>query len=253
MELLRTSRTVVTADPAEGTVTKVCVTRKAGLRALFLHELRVNRLLAVEPPPFAFARMLGSDRRRQTMVFEAVPGPAYGPKFPFELADKDVDDLVALASSTSAYRPRQRWLRPYAYRSLLRRTATTGVLPPAALATLLRFDPGPFVFAHGDITPRNVLRGADGAPVLIDFEWAGRYPADYELAFLWFVLLDRPGARERVAATVPAADRARFVFSALLVQVRHLQMWQDFRPGFPFWDRHEQGRDLLIEELLDRP
>lgn len=242
----------MTADPAEGTVTKVCVTRKAGLRALFHHERRVNRLLVDDPPPFPFAGMLGSDRRRQTMVFEAVPGPPYGPKFPFELDDADVDDLVALANSTSAYRPRQRWLRPYAYRSLLRRTATTGVLPPSSLAPLLRFDPGPFVFAHGDITPRNVLRGADGAPVLIDFEWAGRYPPDYELAFLWFVLLDRPGARQRVTATVPAADRARFLFSALLVQVRHLQMWQDFRPAFPYWDRHLSGRDDLLEELLDR-
>jgi hypothetical protein len=252
MELLRTSRTVVTADPAAGTVTKVCVSRKAGLRALFLHELRVNKLLVDLPPPFPWARLLGHDRRRQTMVLEAVPGPAYGPKFPFELADDEVDALVGLALSTSAYRPRQRWLRPYAYRSLLHRAATTGMLPPSALAPLLRFDPGPFVFAHGDITPRNVLRGADGSPVLIDFEWAGRYPPWYELAFLWFVLLDRPGARERVAATVPPADRAAFLFSALLVQVRHLQMWQDFRPDFPYWGRHLAGRDALLEELLDR-
>lgn len=242
----------MTADPAEGTVTKVCVTRRSGLRALFLHEQRVNRLLVDEPPPFPFARMLRSDRRRQTMVFEAVPGPTYGPKFPFELDDADVDDLVALARSTPAYRARRRWLRRYAYRSLLRRAATTGMLPPSSLTPLLRFDPGPFVFAHGDITPRNVLRGADGAPVLIDFEWAGRYPPDYELAFLWFVLLDRPGARERVEATVPSADRARFLFSGLLVQVRHLQMWQDFRPGFPLWERHLSGRDALLEELLDR-
>jgi hypothetical protein len=252
MELLRTSRTVVTADPAAGTVTKVCVSRKAGLRALFLHELRVNKLLVDLPPPFPWARLLGHDRRRQTMVLEAVPGPAYGPKFPFELADDDVDALDGLALSTSAYRPRLRWLRPYAYRSLLHGAATTGMLPPSALAPLLRFDPGPFVFAHGDITPRNVLRGAEGSPVLIDFEWAGRYPPWYELAFLWFVLLDRPGARERVAATVPPTDRAAFLFSALLVQVRHLQMWQDFRPDFPYWGRHLAGRDALLEELLDR-
>jgi hypothetical protein len=250
MELLRTSRTVVTADPSAGTVTKVCTARKAALRALFLHELRVNRLLLDEPPPFPFARLLDGDRRRQAMRFERVDGPQYGPKFPFELADADLDDLVRLARSTEAYRPRRRWLPAYAYRSLLHRTATTGMLPRAALGDLLRFDPGGFVFAHGDVTPRNVLRGPAG-PVLIDFEWAGRYPVHYELAFLWFVLIDRPDGRARVEATVSSADRRPFVFSALLVQLRHLQMWQDFRPGFEHWGPHEATRDALLGELLD--
>ena len=250
MELLRTSRTLVTADPAAGTVTKTCLSRQAGLRALFLHELRVNRLLVDVPPPFPFAPLRASDRRSSRMVFDLVDGGAYGPKFPFELPDDHLDELVQLALTTHRYRPRRRWLPAYAYRSLLRRTATTGNLPPAALADLLRFDPGPFVFAHGDVTPRNVLHSPTG-PVLIDFEWAGRYPPDYELAFLWFVLLDLPGGRERVEASVPAADRAPFLFSALLVQLRHLQMWQDFRPAFAYRARHLATRDALLEELLD--
>lgn len=252
MELLRTSRSLVVADPAAGTVTKVCRTRRSGLRALFLHELRVNRLLVDAPPPFPFARMLRSDRRAQTMVFEAVPGPAYGPKFALDLDDGDLDDLVALARSTSSYRPRRRWLPRYAHRSLLHRTATTGVLPPAARSDLLRFDPGPFVFAHGDITPRNVMRGERG-PVLIDFEWAGTYPPDYELAFLWFVLIDRTGGRARIEATVPASSRLPFLFSALLVQLRHLQMWLDFRPADANRPNHLATRDALLDELLDRP
>jgi hypothetical protein len=249
MELLRTSRTLVTADPTAGTVTKTCLSRKAELRALFLHELRVNRLLLDVPPPFPFARLLAADRRSSTMVLERVEGPAYGPKFPFELADDDLDELAALARSTHRYRPRRRWLPAYAYRSLLRRTAVTGNLPPSALGDLLRFDQGPFVFAHGDVTPRNVLRGPEG-PVLIDFEWAGRYPPDYELAFLWFVLVDRPGGRERVEASVPAADLAPFRFSCLLVQLRHLQMWQDFRPSFAYRATHLAARDVLLEQLL---
>jgi hypothetical protein len=251
VELLRTGRSLVVADPAGGTVTKVCHTRKAGLRALFLHELRVNRLLVDEPPPFPFARLLASDRRSQTMVFEAVPGPAYGPKFPLELEQTDLDDLIALARATHRYRPRRRWLPRYAYRTLLDRAATSGVLPRAALADLRRFDPGPFVFAHGDITPRNVMRGAEG-PVLIDFEWAGTYPPDYELAFLWFVLVDLDGGRAHVEATVPTTARLPFLYSALLVQLRHLQMWLDYRRQYEHEPKHLATRDALLAELLDR-
>lgn len=36
-------------------------------------------------------------------------------------------------------------------------------------------------FCHGDITARNVLRAASGAPVLIDWEWAGLYPRGWDL------------------------------------------------------------------------
>lgn len=251
MELLRTTRTLVTSDPERGTVTKTLLTRRTALRRLFLDELQVNRLLVAEPPPFPFARLLAADRRAGTMTFEAVPGPQYGPKFPDVLEDPDLDALVALARSTAAYRPRRRWLRRYAVATLVRRTAASGVLSPSAAHDLLRFDPGPYVFAHGDVTPRNVMR-AEGGPVLIDFEWAGLYPAPYELAFLWFVLLDRPGGRERVEAGVASVDRPPFLFSALLVQLRHLQMWADLDRRDGFQDRHRATRDALLEEILDR-
>ena len=41
--------------------------------------------------------------------------------------------------------------------------------------------------------------------MLVDWEWAGMYPAGHELAFLWLSLLDVPGARAKVVATVPEA------------------------------------------------
>ena len=186
------------------------------------------------------------------MTFEAVPGAAYGPKYPLELPDEDLDDLATLARSTAAYAPRRRWLRRYAVTARLLEYARSGVLPRAAVAEVLRLDPGPFTFAHGDVTPRNVMRSPHG-PVLIDFEWAGLYPAPYELAFLWFVLLDRPGGRARLEATITPADRPPFLFSALLVQLRHLQMWLDLGRATGFEHAHLATRDALLEELLDRP
>jgi len=175
VELLRTHRSLVTADPAAGTVTKAVLGADRAHRRLFLDELRINRLLVDERPP----------------------------------------------------------------------------LSAAEAAALRRVDPGPFVFAHGDVTPRNVMRSPDG-PVLIDWEWAGRYPRQYELAFLWFVLVDAPGARAHIEQRW-VNDRAAFVFCALLVQLRHLQMWRDYRPDWPVLPSHPITRDALVAELLDRP
>jgi hypothetical protein len=82
-----------------------------------------------------------------------------------------------------------------------------------------------WVFAHGDITPRNVLDGPDGL-VLIDWEWAGLYPDGYELAFLWFVLVDRPGGREAVESQIRPEPRT-FWLSALLIELLHLEFGVD--------------------------
>ena len=101
-------------------------------------------------------------------------------------------------------------------------------------------------FADGDITARNVLRETSGRSVLIDWEWAGLYPAGYELAFLWSSFVNIPAARAKVEAVVPASCRSGFVLSAALVQLLHLQMWQQ-RPH-PLADRHRE-RSPRLEEV----
>jgi hypothetical protein len=127
-----------------------------------------------------------------------------------------------------------------------------GVLSPAEAAALrsqFRADPPRWVFAHGDVTPRNVLDAGDGL-VLIDWEWAGIYPSGYEAAFLWFVVLDIPGAREQVAAGVRAEDEAWFWRSALLVQLLHLPWFRGRVEMRPFAANHERTRDELVERVL---
>ena len=73
---------------------------------------------------------------------------------------------------------------------------------------------------------------------------AGLYPREDDLAFLWFSLVDVPGARERVEARVSSMDR--LLLSALLIQLWHLQ-WSTPRA---FRERHLATRYEVVSRLL---
>ena len=226
-----------------------------GMRhAPFASEWRVGSLLRRQPPPVPIAHLVGADRRRLSLRFEAVDGTVLGPKFPLagDLADGDVADLVRLARAMSGYRPHAPFLARFDLGRRLQRAVRTGELTVAAAAALTRQaldDPPVIVVGHGDITARNVLRATTGEAVLIDWEWAGRYPRGWDLAFLWFSLVDLPGGRAEVEASVPERDLAWFWRSALLVQLLHLSMW-GLRGASPFRPAHERTRDELVERVL---
>jgi hypothetical protein len=245
-------RTTVTWSDDRRTVTKSVLDAHRGWRRQFAYELRVNRLLAERPPPVPTPRLLGFDRGRRAMVFEAVDGSPAGPKFPLDLDGATLAGLVDLTSATRRYAERRRWLRRLPLVQRVDQARALGVLSAAeadALRALFRADPPRWVFAHGDVTPRNVIDTGAGL-VLIDWEWAGIYPSGYEAAFLWFVVLDVAGAREQVAAAVPPEDEAWFWRSALVVQLLHLP-WFRGRPEMrPFAATHERTRDELVERVL---
>lgn len=219
--------------------------RQAGL-----NELRVNRMLSHVPPPVPVPALVHSSRREPSMTFEAVQGLPLGPKFPTSLSDTDVEELMALAIALDAYRPRRPWFRRLHIERRLRLHHRSGLLSDAdhqRLARLANRADLKWHFAHGDITARNVLREASGRSVLIDWEWAGVYPAGYELAFLWSSFVNIPAARAKVEAVVPAYCRSGFVLSAALVQLLHLQMWQH-RPH-SLADSHRATLAQLLEEV----
>jgi Ser/Thr protein kinase RdoA (MazF antagonist) len=216
-------------------------------RRQYAYELRVNQLLARRTPPVTVPRLVAHDRARGVLTFERVPGEPFGPKFPQELASEDLRTLATLARATRTYAPRPRWLRRLPIQSRLRRGHASGLLAATehrALASAVSGLGLRWVFGHGDVTPRNVLRGRDG-PVLIDWEWAGLYPDGYELAFLWFVLADLPEARRMVAADIEGDPRG-FWFCALLIQLLHLE-WMEG----PFRSRHLVTKDELVSRMLD--
>ena len=220
----------------------------------FSYERRVGALLNRQPPPVPFARLLGCRRRERSLVFTAIEGEPVGPKFPLHLTDGDVDDLTALALAMGRYRPANaRFARRFDLARRVQRAVDVDALTPAQATALLevcRDDPPRYRFAHGDVTARNVIRRAsDGALVLIDWEWFGRYPAGWELAFLWFTVIDAEGARERIEASIPEDDEAWFWRSALLIQTLHLEL-PGLAPGSPFRANHLRTRDELIERVL---
>ena len=218
-------------------------------RAASLNEIRVNRLLHRQPPPIPIARLVSSSVRERSLTFEAVDGDPLGPKHPVSLADRDVADLVDLALALEPYRPRRRWFRRFDLDRRLGHHVAEQLVSQSdaeALQALARRTRLRYRFTHADITARNVLRDRTGRLVLIDWEWAGLYPAGWELAFLWFSLADVPGARAVVERAVPRWDEPHFLLSAVLIHLLHLHLWRN-KPN-PFLPRHQ----AVLHELLQR-
>lgn len=217
------------------------------------NEARVNRLLLSRRPPVPSPALVQADLRDRSLTFEAVPGDPLGPKFPTDLTVADAEGLVALVGALGRYRPRRRWLRRLPVERRLQLHVDAGLLDGAD-AALVRsaasIDSARWTFAHGDVTARNVLRLADGRFVLIDWEWAGLHPPLYDVAFLSFSLALDDTARHRITATVPPGRRRSFLVSTVLIQLLHLNMWQD-RGGepTPFERAHADRHRVDLAEL----
>lgn len=214
----------------------------------FRYEVRINQLLVRSPPPVRTARLLGHDRRRLSLTFEALQGVPLGPKYPEHLAADGIDAAVTLGEELAAFRPHARWMRRLRSSRRLDLAHRHGLLSDAELAGLRGVGARAHTrrqFAHGDLTARNVLALNGGGIALIDWEWAGLYPPGYDLAFLWFSLGDMPSGRDRVEARVQPTGSG-FLLSALLIQLWHLQWYVP--PSF--LQRHLQTRDELIDRLL---
>jgi hypothetical protein len=214
----------------------------------FAYELRVNQLLTRHRPPVPTPRLVGHDRKTLTLEFEAIAGERLGPKFPVDLTDPTVEGLLTLATALRSYRPRPRWLRKLPIQSRLRRASQIGLLGKSEYQALQQITARTeirWVFAHADINPSNIVISDDGF-FLLDWEWAGLYPDGYDLAFLWFVLIDVPDARSVVEGRM-RTDPTVFWLCALIIELLHLEWFEgEFRP------HHEAGRDDLVAKLLDR-
>jgi len=168
------------------------------------------------------------------------------------LAGDDLEALVQLALAMSSYKPNAGFAARFDLNRRVHRAVEEGLLSMPDGSLMLeqaQADRPSIVFGHGDITARNVLRSGSGPPVLIDWEWAGLYPRGWDLAFVWFSVLDTPGARDHVETAVPSRDEAWFWRSALLIQLLHLSL-PGLAPISQFRANHEQTRNELIERVI---
>jgi len=245
VERLITTYSALEWSSDEALVTKTRAPSTDGRRR-FRNELRVNRLLRAYPPPVLTPALVGHDVQRRSLTFTAVKGEPLGPKYPIDLRLEQVDSLADIGRRLRRFQPERRWFRRLDSVRRLQNAHHAGLLDgdqASDLIALARATHRRARFAHGDLTARNVLDGPIGL-TLIDWEWAGLYPEGYELAFLWFSLVEVEGGRARVEALADCDERA-FLLSALLVQLWHLQWYvpQEFR------DKHLVTRDQLMARL----
>jgi hypothetical protein len=228
---------------ADGTT----VTKTRPDRRRFRYERRVNQLLLAAPPPVPTPSLLASDLQHRRLELEALPGEPVGPKYPRTLSPEAIDGCVAVADRLRPYQPRRRWLRRLHIERRLHLATTAGLLTTedaAALEPVARRCQPRLSFAHGDLTARNVIP-TDVGLALIDWEWAGLYPPSYDVAFLWYSLVDVEGGRARVEQQV-VVDQP-FLLSALLIQLWHLQ-WSLIPTELQA--THLSTRDELLARLL---
>jgi Phosphotransferase enzyme family len=214
-------------------------------RRRFRNELRVDRLLLSEHVPVRTPALVDFDVQHRRLTFEAVQGETLGSKYPTEISELEIVQMVKLARSLQHFSPRRRWLRAFDSSVRLRSAQRVGLLTTTqanALLVITQREHRTLSFAHGDITARNVMTSPQGL-TLIDWEWAGLYPKDYDLAFLWFSLVDVSGGRELLEEI--GQPREAFLLSALLIQLWHLQWFV----GEPFKAKHFGTRDELLNRL----
>ena len=253
---LETTRTALTWSDDGATVTKRPTsdyhdTVLGSYRDAFRNEIRVNRMLAVEPPPVLTPRVVAFSTRDRSLTVGAVEGDPLGPKFALALRAGEVDDLVKLIEALKSYRPRRRWFRRFDIDRRLRLHVDEGIITPSdaqAVADLAARHPLRYRFAHGDVTARNVIRDSTGRLVRIDWEWAGLYPTGYEIAFLWLSLIDVAGGREVVEKAIRPRDHVAFLISAVLIQLLHLHLWLGL-PRREFLPNHEHTLHALLRTV----
>lgn len=240
-------------------------------------EVAVYRAFDYEPPGVPAPRLLAADVGRGLVILDRIAGaPLATRRRPrAEIAPATVAALIAIPAALESWpgrsppvpRPagvraqlRERLLEdPTApiewVRDGLRRSGRRGLLAARDAERLAAaIDPGsPVAFRHGDLLLRNVIASDRGDLVAVDWECAGTYLRDWDLALLWTQL--GPAARAAVEDVVASDGPRRRVFWALVAfaLVREVRFQRAF--GVAAGDRElARCRDALAEgiERFDR-
>ncbi|MGW4471968.1 hypothetical protein ACWENQ_20050 [Nonomuraea sp. NPDC004354] len=222
-------------------VAKLLLDRAPFWRAMFTREVHVYRAFTTSPPPVRAPRLVAADAETGVLITERLSGrPLHADRYP--RGPLAVGDLSAVLDAVDAL---TRWGPPAPLRGEGRDAADRldryhhdGLLDAAvhrALAALLA-EAGPERrFAHGDVLPANIwLTGDPGAPVsFLDWEFAGLFLPGRDLALLWVLLRNVPGARDLVVGRVGAdpVARAAFTVNRGMLLARERRIHREAAPG----------------------
>lgn len=223
--LARSDRTVVVACPGNR-VAKVWLVRGREELVRFHREISINRMLSGAVSELVVPPMYGWNYLRRSLMFGRLEGAVVAAKYPTGMSPED--GLLLLRAEELVRATQIRSVLPaLPVASRLRHYRWNRVLPERYAATVdqaWRASDQRMAFAHGDFTPRNVVRLDRGGCAVIDWEYGGAYPVGYDLAFLWYCLGNCPDGRAVVEAH-PLAQQLTFWVSAVLIHARHLLMW----------------------------
>jgi hypothetical protein len=204
-------------------------------------EIAAYRIFVRHRPPVRVPRLVGADSGSGTLVLEFVPGRAVAARR-YPAAPLGGGDLRAVFAAT---RRLGAWTPPpgafgtaVSYSALLGRYHSTGLLTDRdvddlqALLHGLRIRPGGLQlreFCHGAAFPSQMVLSA-GGPALLDWSSAGWYLPGRDLATLWAVLGESPGARRQISQVAQQAGpdhRDAFLVNLTLVLTREIRRCEE--------------------------
>ncbi|MEV7285108.1 aminoglycoside phosphotransferase family protein [Streptomyces sp. NPDC093252] len=204
------------------------------------HEIAAYRSFVRHRPPVRVPRLIAADPDNCTLVIERMPGRAAAlHRHPAEAPPRaDIRAALGAICRLNAWRPPAgTFSAPVDYADRISRFHEQGLLTDRDLGDLQKLlhgiaasagRQGMGQFCHGDALLSNMLLSPAG-PVLVDWEHAGWYLPGYDLATLWSVLGDAPGARRhisQIAQQAGPASRDAFLVNLMLVLTREIRTYE---------------------------
>ncbi|MGW2364112.1 aminoglycoside phosphotransferase family protein [Streptomyces sp. NPDC001667] len=201
----------------------------------FRHEIATYRAFVRHRPPVRVARLIAADPDNCTLVIERMPGrPAAAQRHPTAPPPRaDVRAALGAVCRVNLWRPPAGMFdMPLDYGKRITRYHELGLLTDRDLGDLQKLLHGlahvQGQFCHGDALLSNILLSPAG-PVLVDWDQAGWYLPGYDLATLWTVLGDAPGARRQISQYAQQAgpvSRDAFLVNLMLVLTREIRTYE---------------------------
>ncbi|MFE0861056.1 3-hydroxyasparagine phosphotransferase [Streptomyces rochei] len=249
-EVVYRSRTSLVVGGTLDGVEALAKVRTPDWRRQCLREIDTYDLFDAVPPPVPVPRRFASDKERAVLVMERLAGEVLAPdRFPVTpVSPKDLAGVLAAVERLRHWRPAPAEGWSVDYRGMLDGVRAQGVFDDehwTSLLRLLELSGPPGEFGHGDLVLANVVRSR-GREVLIDWASSALYLPCLDLAQLWMLLGDVPGARARIEVAVAERADERDGMMPFLVNLT-LLLYRERRAHRRFTDDASRARAVRLD------